>query len=635
MFFGSTLVIDSESVYPRHISENDQRETYMHNWEKRYYATSITNFSVAKHAPARGIVASNQSGVTQLYAWDVATNDLRQLTTEPSGKAAGMLDPSGKFVVYMQDDKGNERGQLVCMPWDGGEPQRMTPELATYGVTGMAIAKNGKRFGFIGYRPDGFRLYMSEVDAIGKLSNLRELWHDVRSTGGVNLSYDGTLVVIGNTQSTGTLRWDRLALDVDAASAAPGAVLATLHDNGASYQGWGFVPHPDSHDYVGTSDKSGFHRPYIWNPYTQAYREFELSDIQGDVRILDVSVPDDAPEDVSLLLINVDRAQVQMYRYCVSDNALHRLDHASGSYAQASFSAEGTLLALWEDAVQPRSLVRLDAQTGERTAVLLEAEAVPQGRPWRSISFESTDDATIQAWVAVPEGDGPFPTILHTHGGPTAVLVETFSAEAQAYLDHGFAWCSVNYRGSVTFGRDFERSIYGNLGVREVDDMVAARNWLVDNNIARPDLIFLTGRSYGGYLTLQAAGREPALWAGGMADVAIADWNLMYQDQAEGIRQYQASILGLPEDNPVNYAIASPITYAAAVRAPLLVIQGESDPRCPPRQLKVYEQRLRDLGKPIEVHWYDAGHASYDMALKADHQRLRLAFAQRVIDDLS
>jgi dipeptidyl aminopeptidase/acylaminoacyl peptidase len=67
-------------------------------------------------------------------------------------------------------------------------------------------------------------------------------------------------------------------------------------------------------------------------------------------------------------------------------------------------------------------------------------------------------------------------------------------------------------------------AIWGNLGQWEVDDLVAARNWLVENNIADPQAILLTGGSYGGYLTLQGLGKQPELWAGGMASVAIADW---------------------------------------------------------------------------------------------------------------
>jgi dipeptidyl aminopeptidase/acylaminoacyl peptidase len=82
----------------------------------------------------------------------------------------------------------------------------------------------------------------------------------------------------------------------------------------------------------------------------------------------------------------------------------------------------------------------------------------------RTVSFTSTDGQEIRGWLGVPDGDGPFPTILYTHGGPESVQTEEFSPEAQAWLDNGFAWFSINYRGSTTFGREFQQQIWGNLG---------------------------------------------------------------------------------------------------------------------------------------------------------------------------
>jgi dipeptidyl aminopeptidase/acylaminoacyl peptidase len=142
----------------------------------------------------------------------------------------------------------------------------------------------------------------------------------------------------------------------------------------------------------------------------------------------------------------------------------------------------------------------------------------------------------------------------------------------------------------------------------------------------------LTGGSYGGYLTLQALGRRPDLWAGGMAQVAIADWALMYEDEAETLRGYQRSLFGgAPEEIPEQTRISSPITYAADLRAPILVIQGENDTRCPARQMKVYEARLREMDKDIQVHWFDAGHGSRAMEQQIEHQAIMLRWAYRVL----
>src|SRR5690606_25366717 len=139
--------------------------------------------------------------------------------------------------------------------------------------------------------------------------------------------------------------------------------------------------------------------------------------------------------------------------------------------------------------------------------------------------------------------------------------------------------------GSTTFGKDFEKAIWGRLGQVEVEDMAAANQWLVDNGIAIADEIMVTGGSYGGYLTLMSMGTRPALWAGGMGFVVVADWIGMYADQAETLRAYLYGLFGgSPETKQDVYVKSSPITYVEQMRAPLQVIQGSNDTRCPARQ---------------------------------------------------
>jgi dipeptidyl aminopeptidase/acylaminoacyl peptidase len=279
-------------------------------------------------------------------------------------------------------------------------------------------------------------------------------------------------------------------------------------------------------------------------------------------------------------------------------------------------------------------MIALDAETGERTRTVLAAGEVPASHPWRSITFSSTDGQTIQGWLSLPEGEGPFPTILHTHGGPTAVMTEVFSPANQLWVDHGFAFLSINYRGSLTFGREFEKQIWGDLGHMEIEDMVAAHDWLVRQGIAIPDQIFLTGWSYGGYLTLLGLGKRPDLWAGGMAGIAIADWTMSYEDSADTLRGYQLALFGgTPEEKPDLYRRASPITYVEQVSAPVLIIQGRNDTRTPARPIHAYEARMRELGKPIEVQWFDAGHLAFTrIGQSIDQYESMLRFACNILN---
>ena len=70
-------------------------------------------------------------------------------------------------------------------------------------------------------------------------------------------------------------------------------------------------------------------------------------------------------------------------------------------------------------------------------------------------------------------------------------MPEYFHPESRAWIDHGFAFLSINYHGATTFGKDFEKSIMGEWGKLEVQDMASGYRWLVDNGIARPDADFV------------------------------------------------------------------------------------------------------------------------------------------------
>jgi dipeptidyl aminopeptidase/acylaminoacyl peptidase len=119
-----------------------------------------------------------------------------------------------------------------------------------------------------------------------------------------------------------------------------------------------------------------------------------------------------------------------------------------------------------------------------------------------------------------------------------------------------------------------------------------------------------------------------------MAGIAIADWTVTYEDESPKMRAYHVATMGgTPAQLPELHAERSPITYAANVRAPVLVIQARNDTRTPARQMVMYEAKLRELGKSIEVHWFEGGHqgARADVEQAIEHIELMLSFACRVV----
>jgi dienelactone hydrolase len=601
-------------------------------WKQRFRAPAIVYSAIAAHAPARGIAVLNKEGPYQVYAWNVPSGELERRTDRSEGLIGAALSPDGRTIYYLNDQLGNEVGHFVRIPHGGGETEDITPGLPPYNPAfpfitplGLAISRNGARLAFTAGTDDGFRIYTMDVAASGAGCEPREIYHCERLISAPILSSGGELVVVSSTERYKRPQYSLLAFD-----AASGERVGELWEGEEFSVTHLFTsPLPGDLRVAALTNRSGVERLVLWNPATGERTDPALTSIQGAMNAFDWS-----GDGRTILFRTFNQAVQQLYVYDVAKESAYKLNHPSGTNFSPYFGPDGDVYSHLATAAEPTRLVRLDLHTGAVKQTLIEAGDVVPGRPWQSITFSSSDGQPIQGWLAVPDGHGPFPLILHTHGGPQAVQAVEFQPEAQAWLDHGFAWASINYRGSTTFGKTFEEQIWGNAGDLEVEDMVAARAYLVDEGVAAPDQVFLTGWSYGGYLTLQALGKYPELWAGGMAGIAIADWAMTYEDSAESLKKYcQVFFEGTPQEKPEQYARSSPITYADRVRAPILIIQGRNDLRTPARPIEVYETRLRALGKRIEVHWFDAGHmgsfAQVEQAI--EHQEKMLRFALGIL----
>ena len=166
--------------------------------------------------------------------------------------------------------------------------------------------------------------------------------------------------------------------------------------------------------------------------------------------------------------------------------------------------------------------------------------------------------------------------------------------------------------------------------------MAAAADYLVDEGIADPTRIIAEGWSYGGYLTLMALSRRPDRWAGGICGVGIGDMVAQHAEAASFIGQMFTRVFqGTPDEVPERYVEASPITHAERVAAPLLVIHGRGDIRCPEGQMQRYLDRMAALGKDVTVEWFDAGHLGgiANPATGIQHTGLMLAFADRITSE--
>jgi dienelactone hydrolase len=593
-------------------------------WKQRYYVKELREPQVARRMPARGLVVSSASGCEQLYAWDVLSRNVRQLTHGKNGTSTGYLSPDGSYVYYLRDEDGSESGHYLRIPWEGGKEQDLTPDMPPYAALyRCAVSEDGAMFAFTPTRENGFPLYCLDLHPDKTVGTPHELYRSLKFIDDVALSYHGEIAVVATTAFAKARQYSLLAFET-----STGQQIGELSDlPTGSVRAIRFSPIAGDHRLLCTTDRSGFTRPLIWHYQSGVHKDFPLEEIPGDIEPLDWSC-----DGRRLLLCQVFRASTQMYIYDLETETLTRLPHPPGSYTWGQFGSTGQIVAEWTDSTHSRQIVVHDNAIGAWQQALLSEDEAPPARPLTSISFLSSDGVEVQGWLGLPDGMGPFPTILDLHGGPHMVRADVYDPDAQSWLDHGYAYLSINYRGSTTFGREFKEKIWGDLGQWEVEDMVAARNWLVGEGVSQPEAILVTGVSGGGYLTLMALGKYPALWAGGMALQASTDFIGEFYEGNDWVRGFLTAMMGgTPTEKPVQYRASSPITYVKHVIAPLLVIQGRNDLRCPSQQMELYAEKMQVLGKTFEIEWFDAGHSGTEREQRIAFQERLLRFAFQVL----
>jgi dipeptidyl aminopeptidase/acylaminoacyl peptidase len=362
----------------------------------------------------------------------------------------------------------------------------------------------------------------------------------------------------------------------------------------------------------------------VWDLRTGERTDLPL-DVPGDV-----AVAGWWPDGSALLLLHEHDGRSELL-HCdpaaPAPHAARRVRHPDGTIMGAGVRPDGQVWYRVSSGAQAAS-IRNDRDEREEV-IAPDGERAPDGRPYRSFRFANPRGDEVHGFLAAPTEPGPHPIVMDVHGGPTWQYADEFSPATQAWVDHGYAVAKVNYRGSVGYGTAFRDALIGNPGFPEVEDVVAALDALVADGVADASRAILAGASWGGYITLLGLGLRPDRWAAGLAAVPVADYVAAYEDEAPGLQAFDGALFGgSPDEVPDLYRERSPITYVDRVAAPILILAGDNDTRCPIRQILNYVERLEARGATCEVYRYDAGHGSLVIEERIRQMATQLAFVQ-------
>ncbi len=532
------------------------------------------------------------------------------------------IAPDGASVAFLSN-RETDADQVWVVPVGGGEPRRLTS--FQRGATALAWSPDGRWLAVcahddtshlhVGERPKGEptarvieRLDWRDDDTYGLLA-----WpvhvHRVPLRGRPQQLTSGPWFAA----SPGFLPDGRVGFVADPRPGADRAPLPQLHAVAAP----GDEPEP----------VSSLPGPVLdWT-------------VDGDeILCLAHGVPDPPDADPSLVVrlsdgavVGGDRDAFAIYvsgaAHVVHRNAREIVGLSDGRTVATVAAAEPIAAA------GSRVAAVLTRSTGAGDVYALEPDRAPRrltrhGGDWvrRSLvapQVAELDIDGINTWVLSPAGAGPEPlaTVLAIHGGPTWHWTPAVELGILCLVEAGYRVALPNIRGSYGFSYDHVDALRGRWGDVDAADCHTVLDHLVDVGLADPARLGCFGRSYGGFLVNWLIGTSERFVAA-VSECGVSSNVSAYGQSDCGATYNRAAGLG-ETLTPAGVELLwrqSPIRHVAAIRTPLLMLQGEADLRCPTSDAEQLFVALRWLGRDVAYVLYPEGEHAYHRLNRPDRR---------------
>ncbi|QNA85323.1 S9 family peptidase [Sphingomonas sp. So64.6b] len=282
--------------------------------------------------------------------------------------------------------------------------------------------------------------------------------------------------------------------------------------------------------------------------------------------------------------------------------------------------AHGKPLALLRasNGSMPGDVFLLDLKTGKRK-LLLSAQAPGIAASdlvaGEVVRFASYDGQQVPGILYMPKGakkGDKRPAVIHVHGGPGDESAIGYRPLVQYLVNNGYVVFEINNRGSSGSGRTFYHLDDHKHGDADLDDVVAAKKMLAATGMVDPAKVVIQGQSYGGYMVLAGLAFRPEEFAAGVDLYGVANWPRLLANTPswwEDLRRLLFTEVGDPDKDAEYLRKISPVFHAEQIKRPLLVLQGQNDPRVLPVESEDIVAKVKANGVPVEyVVFPDEGH---------------------------
>lgn len=555
------------------------------------------------------VVVSNLSGRRNLWLVGADGGWPRQLTVSDQRQSSPAWSPDGHWIAYQSDYDGNEQWDLFMVSPQNGEVAQLTrtPEIAESSPT---WSPDGRRLAFLIKPKTSPTRELAVMDVLSKkITNLTTDTPKDRSNSDPIWSSDGKWIAYSQDNAKGD------DADVYVVEVATGkSTKLTPHQGAKNHFATSFSP--DGRRLLITSDAAdGFDNVALLDVATK-----KITWLTNEK--WPVHAGHFAPDGKSVTWTANTDGVLDIYLYNLLTKKAERLPFPSGVNSLAgsdtAFTKDGTRLLyehegpeapddVWAYTISTKQSKQL---TNSLSAAINPADMV---KPYL-VHYPSRDGKhTISAWVYMPYNIGrnnSYPAILWIHGGPASQSTNSFNPFMQYILNQGYVVIAPNYRGSSGYGEAFKHANVMDMGGGDLQDNLAAMDFIQKTGYVDPKKMIIMGRSYGGYMTMMGVTKAPEMWAAAVAVVPFVNWFTEVENEDPSLRESDLATMGDPVKDKALWEDRSPINFVDRIKAPLLLIAGGNDPRCPKSEAQQVADAVKKRGGTVQLKIYeDEGHA--------------------------
>jgi dipeptidyl aminopeptidase/acylaminoacyl peptidase len=574
---------------------------------------------------------SNMSGRNNLWLVPAEGGWPVQLTVSDQRQTAPAWSSDGKWIAYQSDYDGDEQWDIFLVSPKTGKVVNLTStrEIAesdpTWSPDGRYLAYLVKPKTSAAHEIDVYDTLMREVKHITTgtpqdKGNFNPIW-----------SSEGKYIVYTQEQAKGT---DSNIFVADVATGK--STLLTPHegeqrfwahdiDPATDKEARGKLPHPfiefrqilftsnaaNGYDNIGIlvfRDSGG--PPSPQDPYPQETKwltndkwEIRGGEFSPDGKHITFTANVDGNEDIYLH----DLAAGKSTALTIPKG----LNEPAGGHS--AFTKDGSRLLYYHNGpTAPGDLWVYTLATGKSHQVTHSLVAGVRSddmvEPYL-VHYPSRDGKwTISAFLYVPFNmarNGQNAAIVYIHGGPTSQTMNSFNRFVQYAANQGYMVLAPNYRGSTGYGKEFQQANLFDMGGGDLQDMLAGVDWIKQTGHLDPKKIAVMGGSYGGYLSMMSVTKAPEIWAAGVPIVPFVNWFTEIENEDPVLQQSDLATMGDVVKNKALYEDRSPINFIDQIKAPLLLLAGGHDPRCPKSETQQVVDAIKKRGGTVDYKIYE------------------------------